>query len=188
MAVKLEMPPVKNGFYRQIAVLAYPLHRGAELPGEKGSGRNALGALKFKSAAAEMGFSMPDATGLLTDASPEKKDEDADLPEIHDITDKVDADGTVRWSPPEGGAQRWELLRIGYTYSDARVSTLRGGVQGLAIGYVDPSALDLYWQKSVLPLLEAGEPYEGKSLKYLGSVSWEVGGTDWTGAFSQECK
>ena len=40
MAVKLEMPPVKNGFYRQITVLAYPLHRGAELPGEKGSGRS----------------------------------------------------------------------------------------------------------------------------------------------------
>ncbi len=188
MAVKLEMPPVKNGFYRQITVLAYPLHRGAELPGEKGSGRDALGALKFKSAAAEMGFSMPDATGLLTDASPEKKDEDADLPEIHDITDKVDADGTVRWSPPEGRAQRWELLRIGYTDSDARVSTSSGAWQGLAIDYLDPSALDLYWQKSVLPLLEAGKPYVGKSLKYLASDSWELGGTNWTDAFREEFK
>src|SRR5579875_1591849 len=28
----LPMPPVKNGFYRQIAVLAYPLHHGTALP------------------------------------------------------------------------------------------------------------------------------------------------------------
>jgi alpha-L-rhamnosidase len=54
---RIGLPPVKNGFYRQIAVLAYPLHRGSSMAGESGNSRKGLGALKAKSAAAEMGFS-----------------------------------------------------------------------------------------------------------------------------------
>ena len=183
---KLELPPIKNGFYQQIAVLAYPLHRGSSIAGESGDARTGLGSLKAKSAAAEMGFSMPDATALLTDSSPDKKDEDTDLAEVRDITGQVDAGGAVHWSPPAGSAQSWEVLRIGYTDSDARVSTSSGAWQGLAIDYLDPAALDAYWNKSVLPLLDAGKPYVGKSLKYVATDSWELGGTNWTDRFREE--
>jgi hypothetical protein len=185
-SAKVELPPVKNGFYRQIAVLAYPLHRGNSIAGENGDVRKELGALRAKSAAVEMGFSMPDASSLLTDLPPDKKDEDTDFEEIRDITGQVDADGAVRWSPPTGTVQSWEVLRIGYTDSDARVSTSSGAWQGLAIDYLDPAALDTYWNKSVLPLLEAGKPYVGKSLKYVATDSWELGGTNWTGRFREE--
>jgi hypothetical protein len=186
-AIKVETPPVNNGFYRQIAVLAYPLHRGPSLAGETGDSRRSLGALRAKSAATEMGFSMPDASSLLEDSSPEKKDDDTDVAQILDITGQVDADGTVHWSPPaDAAAQTWEVLRIGYTDSNARVSTSSGAWQGLAIDYLDPTALDAYWKKSVLPLLEAGKPYVGKSLKYVATDSWELGGTNWTGKFREE--
>ncbi len=183
---KLELPPIKNGFYQQIAVLAYPLHRGSSIAGESGDARTGLGSLKAKSAAAEMGFSMPDATALLTDSSPDKKDEDTDLAEVRDITGQVDAGGAVHWVPPAGSAQSWEVLRMGYTDSDARVSTSSGAWQGLAIDYLDPAALDAYWNKSVLPLLDAGKPYVGKSLKYVATDSWELGGTNWTDRFREE--
>jgi alpha-L-rhamnosidase len=129
---------------------------------------------------------MPDASSLLVDSSPEKKEEDTELAEIRDITGQVDTDGTVHWSPPAGDPRNWELLRIGYTDSDARVSTSSGAWQGLAIDYLDPAALDTYWKKSVLPLLEAGKPYVGKSLKYVATDSWELGGTNWTGRFRKE--
>jgi hypothetical protein len=183
---RIDLPPVKNGFYLQIAVLAYPLHRGNSMAGENGDPRKGLGALKAKSAAVEMGFSMPDASSLLVDSSPEKKDEDTDLAEVRDITGQVDDDGTVHWSPPPGDLRGWEVLRIGSTDSDARVSTSSGAWQGLAIDYLDPAALDTYWKKSVLPLLEAGKPYVGKSLKYVATDSWELGGTNWTGRFREE--
>jgi hypothetical protein len=185
-APNIELPLMKNGFYRQIAVLAYPLHRGSLMAGESGDPRKGLGALKAKSAAVEMGFSMPDASLLLVDSSPEKKDEDTDFAEVRDITGQVDGDGMVHWSPPAGDSRNWEVLRIGYTDSDARVSTSSGGWQGLAIDYLDPAALDTYWKKSVLPLLEAGKPYVGKSLKYVATDSWELGGTNWTGRFREE--
>jgi hypothetical protein len=186
VTVRLPAPPAKNNFYRQIAVLAYPLHQGSALPGEAGTTRKPIANLALKSAAAEGNFSMPDLTSLLTDSSPRKDDQDADINEVIDISSKVDSDGALQWSPPPGSTQSWEVLRIGYTSSDARVSTSSGTWQGLAIDYLDPAALDLYWQTSVLPLLTAGRPYVGKSLKYLATDSWELGGTNWTGSFREE--
>lgn len=185
-SITLSLPPTKKGFYRQIAVLAYPLHHGSNSPGKNGDARKPLSELALKSAAAEGNFSMPDLTRLLVDASPEVGDEqDTDLTEVHDISSQVDSDGSVRWAPPPGG-QSWEILRIGYTNSDARVSTSSGAWQGLAIDYLDPAALDQYWNKTVLPLLIAAKPYVGHSLKYLASDSWELGGTNWTGNFREE--
>jgi len=184
--IKLSVPPAKNGFYRQIAVLVYPLHHGTNLPGKNGDTRKPLSELALKSAAAEGNFSMPDLTRLLVDASPEVGDEqDTDLTEVHDISSQVDSDGTIHWSPP-AGEQSWEILRIGYTSSDARVSTSSGAWQGLAIDYLDPAALDQYWNKTVLPLLTAAKPYVGRSPKYLASDSWELGGTNWTRNFREE--
>ena len=183
---RLELPPVKNGFYQQIAVLAYPLHRGRPLAGENGDPRKGLGALKAKSAATEMGFSMPDASSLLVDSSPEEGEEDTSEEEVHNITAQVDTEGTVHWGPPAGDAQSWEILRIGYTDSDTRVSTSSGVWQGLAIDYLDPAMLDIYWKKSVQPLLTAGKQYVGKSLKYVATDSWELGGTNWTTGFREE--
>jgi hypothetical protein len=184
--ITLSLPSAKNNFYRQIAVLAYPLHQGANLPGKNGDSRKPLSELALKSAAAEGGFSMPDLTRLLVDASPDVgNDQDTDLTDVHDISSQVDTDGTVHWTPPSGN-QSWEILRIGYTSSNARVSTSSGAWQGLAIDYLDPTALDQYWNKTVLPLLVAAKPYVGRSLKYLASDSWELGGTNWTGNFREE--
>lgn len=183
--LKLPLPPAKRDFYRQIAVLAYPLAQGPALPGEATSARKPLADLKFKNASAEMGFSMPDATPLLFDGKPGTPDDDARLAQVVDLTAQTGADGTLHWSAPAGSTQ-WEVLRIGYTASDARVSTSSGAWQGLAIDYLDPTALDLYWNTTVLPLLSASQPYLGKSLKYLASDSWELGGTNWTPAFREE--
>ena len=104
-----------------------------------------------------------------------------------------------RTSPPNGPRRHhtldparrleltsWEILRIGYTSSDARVSTSSDTWQGLAIDYLDPTALDLYWNTSVLPLLTAAKPYLGTTLKYLATDHWELGGTNWTPAFREE--
>ena len=184
--INLPLPPSKNDFYHQIAVLAYPLHQGTNLPGKNGDRRKPLSDLALKSAAAEGNFSMPDLTRLLSDASPDAtNDEDTDLTEVRDISNQIEENGAVHWAPPSGN-QSWEILRIGYTNSDARVSTSSGAWQGLAIDYLDSAALDQYWKTSVLPLIVAAKPYVGRSLKYLASDSWELGGTNWTGNFREE--
>ena len=182
-ATKLPLPPTKGDFYRQIAVLAYPLHKGVKVP-DKYTDRKPLSQLGLKSSSVEGSFSMPDLSGILTDDTPDLLDQDADLAEVQDISSHVDADGTLHWTPPAGSTEFWEVLRVGYTSSGAKVSTSSGEWQGLAIDYLDPSALDLYWKTSVLPLIEAAKPYH--SLKYIASDSWELGGTNWTPAFREE--
>jgi hypothetical protein len=180
----LPAPSSKNGFYRQIAVLAYPLAHGAALPGESGDPRKPIALLNLKTASAEGGFSMPPTERLLGDASASPADADSPLSAILDISPHVDPTGHTNWTPPTPGP--WEILRIGYTDSDARVSTSSGAWQGLAIDYLDRSAFDTYWTQTVVPLLQAGKPYLGKSLVNLATDSWELGGTNWTGRFQAE--
>jgi hypothetical protein len=180
----LPMPPTRQGFYRQIAVLAYPLAHGANLPGQGGDPRAPIRELEVKTAAVETGLSMPPSESLLEDNPPSAGEEDTRLDQIVDLSDKVNETGSLRWRPPTNGA--WEILRIGYTDSDAHVSTSSGAWQGLAIDYLDRGAFDVYWNKTVRPLLEAARPYLGTTLKGLATDSWELGGTNWTGRFAAE--
>lgn len=192
LSLRLDAPFARLGFYREIAVLAYPLHHGAALQ-PSASDRDGrapslnpphANALQFRSAAAEMGFSMPDASWLLN-AGPHADDPslaDTRLDEVRDITTHVH-DGMLTWHAPPG---EWEILRIGYTASGARVSTSSDTWKGLAIDYLDHRAFDRYWTNDVQPLLEAARPYLGRSLKYLVSDSWELGGTNWTDNFREQ--
>jgi hypothetical protein len=180
----LPAPPVKNGFYRQIAVLAYPLAHGAALPGKADKQRPAIRSLRLKTASTETGISMAPSEVLMEDAPETPGEEDTELKDVADISSQVEASGHLSWRPPWEGS--WEILRIGYTDSDARVSTSSGAWQGLAIDYLDRGAFDAYWDHTVAPLLEAGRPYLKTTLKYLATDSWEVGGTNWTGRFADE--
>lgn len=180
----LPAPPISNGFYRQIAVLAYPLRHGAALPGRDGDGRAAITRLMFKTAAEETGFSMTPPEPLLVDAPSTVGEEDTELKDIVDLSAQVDAAGHLRWQPSTPGM--WEILRVGYTDSDARVSTSSGAWQGLAIDYMDRSAFDAYWEHTLAPLLQVSRPYLKTTLVSLTTDSWELGGTNWTGRFAEE--
>jgi hypothetical protein len=180
----LPLPPVKNDFYRQIAVLAYPLAHGAPLPGDPGSGRSAISALQLKTAARETGISMPPSEPLLEDVPASPGEEDADLRDVVDLTAQTDATGKINWQPPSKGL--WEILRIGYTDSGATVSTSSGAWQGLAIDYLDRGAFDAFWDRTIAPLLNESRPYLGTTLRYLATDSWELGGTNWTDRFAAE--
>jgi hypothetical protein len=180
----LKAPPAMNGFYSQIAVLAYPLEHGPALPGQPGSGRSRIRSLHVKTASVETGLSMPPSEPLLEDAPSTPGEQDTDLRNVIDLSAQVDPSGHLSWQPPSRGT--WEILRIGYTDSDARVSTSSGAWQGLAIDYLDRGAFDTYWDHTVAPLLDVARPYLKTTLLYLATDSWEVGGTNWTGRFADE--
>jgi hypothetical protein len=180
----LPMPPIENGFYQQIAVLAYPLAHGDALPGGARSDRAPIKELQMKSAAIETGFSMPPSESLLQDSPPVEGEADTQLNDVIDLTAQTDATGHISWNPPSKG--EWEILRIGYTDSDVRVSTSSGAWQGLAIDYLDRGAFDTYWAHTLVPVLEASRPWLRTTLVGLASDSWEVGGTNWTGRLAGE--
>lgn len=174
LSLKLASPPVSNGFYRQIAVLAYPLKEDSR-PTLSAPNRSLI----FRTAAAETGFSMPPSSWML---NPPNEPADTSLAHVLDVTSHIQGD-TLEWEAPSG---RWEILRIGYTDSDARVSTASGAWQGLAIDYLSRDAFDTYWDHTVVPLLTAARPFH--SLKTLATDSWELGGENWTDTFAAEFK
>jgi hypothetical protein len=176
---ELPKPEADFGFYRDIAVLAYPLRHGAALPGD----RRPIRQLAIKTAAVEFGISMPNTAPLLEDYPAAPGEEDAEVADVRDVTANLSADGQFTWRVPSGS---WEILRMGYAASGARVSTSSQTWQGLAIDYMDRGALESYWNRNVAPLLEVARPYLGRSLRYLVTDSWELGGINWTAKFRDE--
>jgi hypothetical protein len=181
-AIERELPrpsAAPTGFYRDIAVLAYPLRHGEALPGE----RRPIRQLAIKSAAAEFGSSMP-ATGILLEDLPAAAgEEDTAAADVLDVSDRMTASGHFAWTAPAGA---WEILRVGYTASGAKVSTSSNSWQGLAIDYLDRGIFEDYWRKHVTPLLDAAKPYLGHPLRYLVTDSWELGGVNWTSGFREQ--
>ncbi len=182
--IVLSMPDVKNGFYRQIAVLAYPLSHGSALPGDPSSGRRAIFNLNYKTGGEDTGISMSQTTRFMRSLPARPGEQDLRTGDIVDLSARVGSENRLQWNFPAG---TWEILRIGYTNSDARVSTSSDSWQGLMIDYMSRTAFDHYWQQVLAPLLAAAHPYLGTSLRYLVEDSWEaVGGENWTEGFRDE--
>lgn len=182
--LQLTMPPVKNGFYRQIAVLAYPLLHGDALPGDAGSRRRAILDLKYKTAFKSTGMSMPSSSRMLRRLPAIAGEEDTHSAQVIDLSSHTTQSGALQWDFPAG---TWEVLRIGYTNSGAQVSTSSGAWQGLMMDYMSRTAFDHYWNRVVAPLLVDAKPYIGTSLRYLVEDSWEAtGGENWTDGFRSD--
>lgn len=180
----LPEPSPQHAFYERIAVLAYPLRHGPSLPGMDGDSRAPRLNLPQKSAAVEIGWSTPESAYLLFDQSGQPGDKDADVKDVRDVTQYVDAGNILHWSPPAPGP--WEILTMGYTNSGIKLSPGSGAWQGLSLDTLSPDTLDRYWDRAVVPLLKAAQPYLGNTLKYVTTDSWEMGGMNWTGNFRQE--
>jgi hypothetical protein len=180
----LPQPKPMNAFYQRIAVLAYPLRHGPKLAGQDGDTRAPRANLAQKSAAAENGGSTPPSAYLLFDTAGQPGDEDANVADIHDVTQYVDANDTLHWSPPTPGP--WEVLTVGYTNSGVRLSPGSGAWQGLSLDTLSPATLDMYWDKELTPLLNRVKPYLGNTLRYVTTDSWEMGGMNWTQNFREE--
>lgn len=181
-AIRLPLPATEDNYYKQIAVLAYPLRHGKPLPGQPGSGRSPILALSYKIALRQIGSdSMPSASYLFPDAPSDPEDQDANFNAIVDLTSHTDADGTLHWTFPPG---EWEILRVGYTVAAVLVTNNSG--TGYAVDALSTQAFDHYWDRVVAPILSASKPYIGKSLFYLVTDSWESQGANWTANFREE--
>ena len=172
---KLPSPPARDQWYRDVATLAFPAK-------SKPNSRP-IRDLQNKAAFKELGFSAVDTRPMLTDIASEPGEEDARAAEIINLTDKLGADGVLRWNAPGGN---WVVMRIGYTPSDAHVSTSSGKWQGRVLDYMSEKHFLRYWNINVEPLMKDAGPLAGKTLKYLQTDSWELGGINWTDDFSAE--
>jgi len=181
--VVMPEPPIKDGFYRDLFVLAWPIRQ--DLPKDRKPIKN----IEVKALRARPSFPGPDGWFLANSAPPTIQvlfdeepsipgEQDANTNDVVDISSGLGPDGTLTWDVPEG---QWQVLRIGYTLADiCRVSTHSDGWAGYALDVLDRDAFERYWQQVVQPLVQQAGPYAGTTLKYLHTDSWEIGVFNWT--------
>ena len=148
-----------------------------------GKARPDVANLRAKAVFIELGGSAPDTSFLLKDALDVPGEEDAKLAQVVNISDKMSADGTLDWTPPAGN---WHVMRFGFTYSGAKVSTSSADWKGRVLDHLSKDAVRGYWARNITPLLDDIGPLAGKSVKYVHTDSWEFGGTNWTDDFAAQ--
>ncbi len=111
-----------------------------------------------------------------------RKADAIDPAKVIDLSGKLDADGTLRWTPPAG---RWTVLRLGHT-STAHLNVAASDAgRGLEVDKLDPDAVDFQFQSSVGKLAEASGGYLGKTFDMLMIDSYEAGLQNWTAKLPQ---
>lgn len=177
----LPLPRKTNGFYEDIAVLAFPtptngeaaLHKLPDFELQVFRGRGS-----FKIGGLEMGPQMP---VRVTErfAPPESC---VASREIIDITSNLSPDGHLAWSAPTSHAS-WTILRIGYMANgNTNRSASKAGL-GLECDKLDAHALDVNFDAYVGRLLKLLP--KDRALKGVLLDSYEVYGQNWTRGFDR---
>ncbi len=178
--LSLNVPQTKQGFYKDIAVLAVPLNTKTD---------EVIDNLNWKLSFDEVGMKATDCSFLLgnSDGKRQKAKSSYVFPkdEVQDLTAKMDSDGSLQWEAPEG---EWAVLRIGYTCTGALVSTSSDTWKGLVIDYLSPEAFDFYWSAVMDPIMKAASKYAGSTFRSMETDSWECGGMNWTEDFCEYFK
>ncbi len=182
VSLHLEQPRTVRDFYRDIAVLAFPIDSRHTSP-------QPIHHLAYKLSIHELGGSAPDCRFLLDNQEGNEQNADTTYivhqSEIIDVSQQMDSEGNFKWKVPEG---TWVVMRFGYTCTGAVVSTSSQTWQGLVLDYLKPEAIDEYLKNVVDPILKVAEHHVGKTLTFMETDSWECGGMNWTDCFTEDFK
>jgi hypothetical protein len=172
----LPLPPMRDDFYKDIVVVAFP-KRNID------STRLPISDLMLKAAFIEGDRSGFNNERLLEDIPSSPGEEDAVVKDIIILENKLSHDGRLDWQVPAG---EWIIMRFGFTTSEAHISTSSGKWQGKVIDYMNARYFNRYWGTHVEPLMKMIGPTAGKTLRYLQTDSWELGGINWSDDFAKE--
>ena len=106
--------------------------------------------------------------------------------DIIDVTDALQADGTLAWTPIEGN---WKILRVGYSLTGKENHPATPESTGLEVDKYDPVAVRKYIEHYLGNYAKAsGNAKLGEGVKALLNDSIEVGPSNWTPAMFAEFK
>ena len=159
-----------NGFYEDIAVLAYPTPATGPALSKLGS---KIG-LESVSWAGSNDF-------LPRDAQPRNANQIVAKDKIVDLTSKMAKDGRLEWDVPKGD---WTILRIGYICNGRRNHPAPKGGMGFEVDKLSAGAMDRFFDGYVGRVaselgVKPGEPAE-TGFNGVLIDSYEVGSQNWT--------
>jgi hypothetical protein len=175
-----EIKTMMDGFYRDVAVLAFPTPAQGPLISDidekalyvRAPYSSQPGVRPFLPSPAEF-------PGLPAGAA-------IDPAGILDLSDKLTSDGRLAWDVPAG---RWTILRFGRTTTGANTRPAPVPGLGLECDKLDAAAFDAHYDAFVGALLREIGPRrtDGQAgWTTLHIDSWEMGAQNWTGAFREE--
>jgi len=175
-----EIKATMDGFYRDVAVLAFPTP-AAGRPIADIDEKALYVRAPYSSQPGVRPFlpSPAEYPGLPAGAA-------IDPARTVDLTDRLLADGRLAWDVPAG---RWTILRFGRTTTGANTRPAPVPGLGLECDKLDAAAFDAHYDAFVEALLREIGPRrtDGQAgWTTLHIDSWEMGAQNWTGAFREE--
>ena len=104
------------------------------------------------------------------------------LNDIVDLTDKMDENGVLKTTLPEGN---WTIMRFGYTASGATNEPASDEGTGLEVDKFSKKALKIHYDAFVGKLIEEAKVDAPNALQYVEIDSYEVGPQNWTDDMEQ---
>jgi hypothetical protein len=107
--------------------------------------------------------------------------------DVIDLTSKMNADGKLEWSPPEGN---WVVLRFGYSLLGISNHPATAEATGLEVDKMDHRYVKNYMEKYLDSYKETvgADEMGKKGIRYVISDSWEAGSQNWTDNMIDEFK
>jgi len=162
---RLPQPPATAGFYRDIAVLAFPT-----------PGKFRVAEIKVK-AAYEVGAVAPPGRAEVATADVINRDR------IVDLQARMDANGRLSWEVPAG---KWTVLRFGHTTTGVENAPAPKSGRGLECDKLSRAGIEANYRGMMDKLISDSGAAAGKTLVSTHIDSWENGSQNWTAAMREE--
>ncbi|HVW58786.1 MAG TPA: glycosyl hydrolase, partial [Puia sp.] len=168
--------PLEKLDYRDTAVVAFPIQdetkvrlhdQPAELFAAKTNRKDASNFIKAKDLTAP----------LLQPFEAHASDEAVPARQVIDLTGKMDKDGRLQWTVPDG---KWIILRTGHRMTGSKLTIAQPEADGLSVDWLSPTPVDLQFEHLGKVLIGDAGDLKGKTLKYLHDDSFEDGFPNWT--------
>ena len=179
--VQLPQPEARMDFYRDIAVLAFPIP-AAEKVG-RGYRIGELHGLTEGYLNPQRGAQENIATQLNWETLP--ADQVVPKSVILDLTEKMDTQGVLHCELPAGD---WTILRMGHTTTGVNNHPAPAGGLGLETDKLSRSVTLLQFDALMGRIIEKVGPLTGKSLVATHIDSWETGVQNWTPTMRSDFK
>lgn len=160
----LPQPTIREGYYRDIAVLAFTSDSGEQIKD-----------IRPKAAYDRSDRLDPDFSPVAGGSIP--------LSGVIDVTKYMTSDGRLTWDVPDGD---WTILRVGYTPTGAINAPAPPEGTGLECDKLSKEALDAHWAGMMAPVLRSAGPAVRRSLNNSLIDSYERGCQNWTAKFGDE--
>lgn len=168
----IPQPDSKLGFYRDIAVLAYPV------PEKEGK----IVDIEEKGASLFTFFTNLSPAAVKETAA---GDQAIDPRKIINITNRMKPDGRITLDIPAG---KWIIARYGYTSQDRRTFPAGKSGEGLECDKLSQEGIQAQFDNMLRPLIEDNKQNIGKTFVSTHIDSWEVSCQNWTENMREEFK